>query len=48
MQVVGAAGETGRVAVSKMLLRGVRVRVLGRNSYSFTLDLLSAGVPYAK
>ncbi|CAM9128472.1 unnamed protein product [Discosporangium mesarthrocarpum] len=46
--VVGATGETGRVVVRKLLLRGFRVRVLVRDLFSSTLDLLGTGVKYAK
>jgi uncharacterized protein YbjT (DUF2867 family) len=46
--VVGATGETGRVVVRKLLLRGFRVRVLVRNLYSSTLELLGSGVQYAQ
>jgi uncharacterized protein YbjT (DUF2867 family) len=46
--VVGATGETGRVVVRKLLLRGFRVRVLVRNLYSSTLDLLGTGVTYTQ
>lgn len=44
--VVGATGETGRIVVRKLLLRGFKVRVLVRNLYSSTLDLLGSGVIY--
>eukprot|EP00611_Tribonema_gayanum_P023340 TRINITY_DN488_c3_g1_i2.p1 TRINITY_DN488_c3_g1~~TRINITY_DN488_c3_g1_i2.p1 ORF type:complete len:550 (-),score=184.32 TRINITY_DN488_c3_g1_i2:320-1969(-) len=46
--VVGATGETGRVVVRKLLLRGFKVRVLVRNLYSSTLDLLGTGVTYTQ
>lgn len=46
--VAGATGETGRIVVRKLLLRGYRVRVLVRNLYSSTLDLLGTGVSYVK
>ncbi|CAM9409188.1 unnamed protein product, partial [Phaeothamnion confervicola] len=46
--VVGATGETGRVVVRKLLLRGFRVRVLVRNLFSSTLDLLGTGVTYTQ
>jgi len=46
--VVGATGETGVLIVRKLLLRGFRVRVLVRNLYSDTLDLLGSGVTYTK
>ncbi len=46
--VVGATGRTGRIVVRKLLLRGYRVRVLVRNLYSSTLDLLGTGVEFVK
>lgn len=46
--VAGATGETGRIIVRKLLLRGYRVRVLVRNLYSSTLDLLGTGVSFVK
>lgn len=46
--VVGATGETGRIITRKLILRGYRVRVLVRNLYSATLDLLGTGVSYIK
>eukprot|EP00638_Chattonella_subsalsa_P000646 CAMPEP_0117754408 /NCGR_PEP_ID=MMETSP0947-20121206/12813_1 /TAXON_ID=44440 /ORGANISM="Chattonella subsalsa, Strain CCMP2191" /LENGTH=534 /DNA_ID=CAMNT_0005573495 /DNA_START=78 /DNA_END=1682 /DNA_ORIENTATION=- len=46
--VVGATGETGRLIVRKLLLRGFRVRVLVRNLYSETLDLLGPAVTYTQ
>ena len=46
--MVGATGETGRIIVRKLLLRGYKVRVLVRNLYSGTLDLLGTGVSYIK
>lgn len=46
--VVGATGETGRIIVRKLLLRGYKVRVLVRNLYSSTLDTLGTGVSYEK
>lgn len=46
--VAGATGETGRVIVRKLILRGYRVRVLVRDLYSSTLDLLGTGVSFVK
>ncbi|CAN0144422.1 unnamed protein product [Ascophyllum nodosum] len=46
--VVGATGEMGRVVVRKLLLRGFAVRVLVRNLYSSTLDLLGTGATFAQ
>jgi uncharacterized protein YbjT (DUF2867 family) len=46
--VVGATGEAGRIIVRKLLLRGYKVRVLVRNLYSSTLDLLGSGVSFVK
>lgn len=46
--VVGATGETGRVIARKLVLRGYRVRVLVRDLYSSTLDLLGTGVTFVK
>lgn len=46
--VAGATGQTGQIIVRKLLLRGYRVRVLVRNLYSSTLDLLGTGVTFAK
>lgn len=46
--VVGATGETGRIIVRKLVLRGYRVRVLVRDLYSSTLDLLGTGVSFVK
>lgn len=46
--VVGATGETGRIVVRKLVLRGYRVRVLVRDLYSSTLDLLGTGVSFVK
>ncbi|PXF49230.1 hypothetical protein BWQ96_01019 [Gracilariopsis chorda] len=46
--VVGATGETGRIIVRKLVLRGYNVRVLVRNLYSSTLDLLGTGVSFVK
>ncbi|CAM9283124.1 unnamed protein product, partial [Ectocarpus sp. 8 AP-2014] len=46
--VVGATGEMGRVVVRKLLLRGFSVRVLVRNLYSSTLDLLGTGATFAQ
>lgn len=46
--VVGATGETGRIIVRKLLLRGYRVRVLVRDLFSSTLDLLGTGVSFVK
>jgi len=44
--VVGATGEVGRIVVRKLLLRGYKVRVLVRNLFSSTLDLLGTGCGY--
>lgn len=46
--VVGATGETGRIIVRKLVLRGFRVRVLVRDLYSRTLDTLGTGVSFVK
>lgn len=46
--VVGATGETGRVITRKLILRGYRVRVLVRDLFSKTLDILGTGVTYVK
>lgn len=46
--VAGATGETGRVIVRKLVLRGYRVRVLVRDLFSSTLDLLGTGVSFVK
>lgn len=46
--VVGATGETGRVIVRKLLLRGYGVRVLVRDLFSRTLDTLGTGCEYIK
>lgn len=46
--VVGATGRTGRIITRKLILRGYRVRVLVRDLYSSTLDILGTGVTYVK
>lgn len=46
--VIGATGETGRIITRKLVLRGYRVRVLVRDLYSSTLDILGTGVSYVK
>lgn len=46
--VAGATGQTGRIVVRKLLLRGYKVRVLVRDLFSPTLDLLGTGVSYVK
>jgi uncharacterized protein YbjT (DUF2867 family) len=46
--VAGATGETGRIVVRKLLLRGYKVRVLVRDLFSSTLDLLGTGVSFVK
>lgn len=46
--VAGATGETGRIIVRKLVLRGYRVRVLVQDLYSSTLDLLGTGVSFVK
>ncbi|KAI2509072.1 NmrA-like family [Fragilaria crotonensis] len=47
--VVGATGEVGRLVVRRLLLDGnVRVRVLVRDLYSKTLNLLGTGVTYCQ
>lgn len=46
--MVGATGETGRIIVRKLILRGYKVRVLVRDLYSSTLDLLGTGVSFVK
>lgn len=47
--VVGATGEVGRMVVRRLLLDGrFRVRVLVRNLYSETLNMLGTGVTYCQ
>lgn len=46
--VVGATGRTGQIIARKLVLRGYRVRVLVRNLYSATLDVVGTGVSYVK
>lgn len=46
--VVGATGQTGRIITRKLILRGYRVRVLVKDLYSSTLDILGTGVSYVK
>ena len=49
--VVGATGEIGRLVVRRLLLEGrgrFRVRVLVRDLYSETLNLLGTGVSYCQ
>jgi hypothetical protein len=47
--VVGATGEVGRLVVRRLLLGGrFRVRVLVRDLYSKTLNLLGTGVTYCQ
>jgi hypothetical protein len=47
--VVGATGEVGRLVVRRLLLEGrFRVRVLVRDLYSHTLNLLGTGVTYCQ
>eukprot|EP00980_Cylindrotheca_fusiformis_P018534 scaffold6130_cov131-Cylindrotheca_fusiformis.AAC.8 len=47
--VVGATGEVGRMVVRRLLLEGrFRVRVLVRDLYSQTLNLLGTGVTYCQ
>lgn len=47
--VVGATGEVGRLVVRRLLLDGrFRVRVLVRNLYTKTLNLLGTGVTYCQ
>lgn len=46
--VIGATGRTGRIVVRKLVLRGYRVRVLVRDLYSSTLDILGTGVEFVK
>ena len=47
--VVGATGEVGRLVVRRLLLDGnVRIRVLVRDLYSKTLNLLGTGVTYCQ
>ena len=47
--VVGATGEVGRIVVQRLLLDGrFRVRVLVRDLYSKTLNLLGTGVTYCQ
>ncbi|CAJ1940585.1 unnamed protein product [Cylindrotheca closterium] len=47
--VVGATGEVGRLVVRRLLLEGrFRVRVLVRDLYSQTLNLLGTGVTYCQ
>lgn len=44
--VVGATTEIGKMIVRKLILRGIRVRVLVPNLYSSTLDLFGTKVVY--
>jgi hypothetical protein len=47
--VIGATGEVGTLVVRKLLLEGrFRVRVLVRDLYSHTLNLLGTGVTYCQ
>jgi len=47
--VVGATGEIGRLVVKRLLLNGrFRVRVLVRDLYSRTLNMLGTGVTYCQ
>ena len=47
--VVGATGEVGRLLVRQLLLQGkVRVRVLVRDLFSKTLNMLGTGVTYCQ
>jgi len=47
--VIGASGAIGRLVVRRMVLSGkFRVRVLVRNLYSETLNLLGTGVTYCQ
>jgi len=47
--VIGATGEVGRLVVRRLLLDGrFRVRVLVRDLYSKTLNLLGTGVTYCQ
>jgi uncharacterized protein YbjT (DUF2867 family) len=47
--VVGATGEVGRLVVRRLLLDGrFRVRVLVRDLYTKTLNMLGTGVTYCQ
>jgi len=46
--VIGSTGEIGRLVVRRLVRDGVRVRVLVRDLYSSTLNLLGAEVTYCR
>lgn len=48
MTIVGATDESTRTITQKLVLRGYRVRVLVRDLYSTTLDILGTVGSYIK